>query len=84
MQLLHLILSSKYAEEIRQRVNEKKTQPLDYYEPMFEPQSGIKIYNNEKSQYFCFFSKIMELAMSQLLMPKEMPLLPQVQSIQRK
>ncbi|CAF1484294.1 unnamed protein product [Adineta steineri] len=37
--LLHLILSSQYAEEIRRRVNEKKTEPLDYYEPMFEPQT---------------------------------------------
>ncbi|CAF4479859.1 unnamed protein product, partial [Rotaria socialis] len=36
--LLHLILSSDYAEDIRERVNEHKTQPLDYYEPMFEPQ----------------------------------------------
>ncbi|CAF1339170.1 unnamed protein product [Adineta steineri] len=37
--LLNLILSPEYAEEIRQRVNEDKAQPLSYYEPMFEPQT---------------------------------------------
>ena len=47
MQILNLILSPEYAEDIQERVNEKKTQPLDYYEPMFEPQSGIKISNKK-------------------------------------
>jgi hypothetical protein len=42
MQLLNLILSPEYAEEIRYRVNEHKNQPLNYYEPMFEPQTGLK------------------------------------------
>ncbi|CAF4326485.1 unnamed protein product [Rotaria sp. Silwood2] len=37
--LLHLILSPEYAEEIRRRINENKTQLLEYYEPMFEPQT---------------------------------------------
>ncbi|CAF5172178.1 unnamed protein product, partial [Rotaria magnacalcarata] len=37
--LLSLILSPEYAEEIRERINEHKTQPLAYYEPMFEPQT---------------------------------------------
>ncbi|CAF3443074.1 unnamed protein product [Rotaria sp. Silwood1] len=38
-QLLKLILSPEYAEEIRDRINEHKTQPLEYYEPRFEPQT---------------------------------------------
>ncbi|CAF4058458.1 unnamed protein product [Rotaria sordida] len=38
-QLLNLILSPEYAEEIRERIKEDKTQPLEYYEPMFEPQT---------------------------------------------
>ena len=37
--MLKLILSAEYAEEIQDRINETKTQPLDYYEPMFEPYS---------------------------------------------
>ncbi len=41
IQLLNLILSPEYAEEIREKINEGKTQPLEYYEPMFEPQTGI-------------------------------------------
>ncbi|CAF0721059.1 unnamed protein product [Adineta steineri] len=37
--LLHLILSPEYAEEIREKINEDKAQPLAYYDPMFEPQT---------------------------------------------
>jgi hypothetical protein len=40
IQLLDRILSPEYAEDIRKRVNEDKTQALEYYEPMFEPQTG--------------------------------------------
>ena len=35
-----MILSPEYAQQIRQRVNEDKAQPLGYYDPMFEPQTG--------------------------------------------
>lgn len=45
-----MILSPEYAEEIRERINENRAQPLEYYEPMFEPQTGIvknKDYVNE-------------------------------------
>ncbi|CAF1606516.1 unnamed protein product [Adineta ricciae] len=38
-QLLKLVLSPEYAEEIREKIREDKTQPLEYYEPMFEPQT---------------------------------------------
>ncbi len=51
MQLLNLILSPEYAEEIHQRVNENRTQPLNYYEPMFEPQTGIE-FQKLKKNYF--------------------------------
>ncbi|CAF1120529.1 unnamed protein product [Rotaria sordida] len=37
--LLQIILSPKYAAEVRQRIDENKTKPLDYYEPMFEPRT---------------------------------------------
>ncbi|CAF4770670.1 unnamed protein product, partial [Rotaria socialis] len=37
--LLDLILSPAYAEEVRKRVNEYRSQPLDYYEPKFETQT---------------------------------------------
>ncbi|CAF0990862.1 unnamed protein product [Adineta ricciae] len=37
--LLQLILSPEYATEIRERINENKVQPLNYYEPMFEIQT---------------------------------------------
>jgi len=35
-----MILSPEYAEDIRERIKEDRTQPLEYYEPMFEPQTG--------------------------------------------
>ena len=35
-------MSPDYAEEIREKIKEDKTQPLEYYEPMFEPQTGMK------------------------------------------
>jgi gamma-glutamyltranspeptidase len=46
-----LILSPEYAEEIRERINEDKTQPLEYYEPKFEPQTGI-YQSKERSDFF--------------------------------
>ncbi|CAF5092755.1 unnamed protein product, partial [Rotaria magnacalcarata] len=47
--LLDLILSPAYAEEVRERVNEYRSQPLDYYEPKFEPQTGMKFNKYESN-----------------------------------
>lgn len=69
--MLKLILSPEYAEEIQDRINETKTQPLDYYEPMFEPHSGmsfILIIRFDDSVLW----KIMELVMCRSLMLKAM------------
>lgn len=39
--MIDKILSPEYAEQIREAINEERTQPLEYYEPMFEPQTGL-------------------------------------------
>ena len=43
-------MSPEYAEEIREKITEDRTQPLAYYDPMFEPQTGRS--QGNKHPYF--------------------------------